>query len=371
MGYYDYKKDHYIYQYKDHLGNVRVSFGKNSAGALEITDANDYYPFGMNHLKTGNAFFGVGSYKNYKYNGKELQETGMYDYGARMYMPDLGRWGVVDPLAEKYFNISPFNYTANNPILFIDPKGMNPVYNWSTGKYMDGTQEVSFGQAMNSYGLNSDGSDCPKCKKTKEDGRKMISSARATGLNFAADNMEYFLNGKDRWSNDKKISSKFLKSNSSVRHATALNVAKLFNKKFGQQLDNMKLGETITLKGTWKDSYYASANELDLLYGSGGYTITTNVSVQVTRGKLSGLNGYTFSGDIDVSYFDTYNWDAGKGDYVPGFGYTDDSNFDDLVENGQAANFNMTSSWNINVSDWGYLSGGVKAGIINTIMQSR
>ncbi|WPO89700.1 DUF6443 domain-containing protein [Chryseobacterium sp. HR92] len=123
-GFYDYGKDQYIYQYEDHLGNARISFARNSAGALEITDANDYYPFGMNHLKTGNAFYGPGSYKNYKYNGKELQETGMYDYGARMYMPDLGRWGVVDPLAEKYFNISPFNYTANNPILYIDPDGM-------------------------------------------------------------------------------------------------------------------------------------------------------------------------------------------------------------------------------------------------------
>ncbi|RZJ36751.1 MAG: hypothetical protein EOO18_07250, partial [Chryseobacterium sp.] len=100
-GFYDYKKDQYIYQYRDHLGNARVSFRRNSAGALEITDANDYYPFGMNHLKSGNAFFGAGSYKNYKYNGKELQETGMYDYGARFYMPDIGKWGVVDPLAEK------------------------------------------------------------------------------------------------------------------------------------------------------------------------------------------------------------------------------------------------------------------------------
>ena len=50
-GFYDYQKDQYIYQYNDHLGNVRVSFGRNSTGALEITDSNNYYPFGMNHLK--------------------------------------------------------------------------------------------------------------------------------------------------------------------------------------------------------------------------------------------------------------------------------------------------------------------------------
>ncbi|WP_353938910.1 RHS repeat-associated core domain-containing protein [uncultured Chryseobacterium sp.] len=116
-------KNHYIYQYKDHLGNARISFARNSAGALEITDANDYYPFGMNHLKTGNAFFGSGTYKNYKYNGKELQESGMYDYGARMYMADIGRWGVVDPLPEIYRRYSPYNYTVNNPINFTDPDG--------------------------------------------------------------------------------------------------------------------------------------------------------------------------------------------------------------------------------------------------------
>lgn len=123
-GFYDYGKDQYIYQYKDHLGNTRISFARNSAGALEITDANDYYPFGMNHLKTGNAFFGSGSYKNYKYNGKELQETGMYDYGARMYMADIGRWGVIDPLAETSRRWSPYTYAYNNPMRFIDPDGM-------------------------------------------------------------------------------------------------------------------------------------------------------------------------------------------------------------------------------------------------------
>jgi len=116
----------YIYQYRDHLGNARVSFAKNSEGALEVTDTNNYYPFGLNHIEGMLSSSNFGGYYSYKYNGKELQETGMYDYGARMYMPDIGRWGVVDPMAEQMRRHSPFNYAFNNPIRFIDPDGMAP-----------------------------------------------------------------------------------------------------------------------------------------------------------------------------------------------------------------------------------------------------
>ncbi|MGX9987253.1 RHS repeat-associated core domain-containing protein, partial [Soonwooa purpurea] len=59
---------------------------------------------------------------NYKYNGMELQESGMYDYGARFYMPDIGRWGQHDPLSE--ITHDPFGYVYNNPIRYNDPTGM-------------------------------------------------------------------------------------------------------------------------------------------------------------------------------------------------------------------------------------------------------
>ncbi len=61
---------------------------------------------------------------NYQYGGKELQkETGWSDFGARMYMSDIARWGVIDPLAETTTRVNPYNYALNNPVMFIDPDG--------------------------------------------------------------------------------------------------------------------------------------------------------------------------------------------------------------------------------------------------------
>jgi RHS repeat-associated protein len=138
-GYYNFEKNQYIYSYTDHLGNVRLSYFKNPSGSAEVLEENNFYPFGLKHegynVQAGNPAY------NYGYNGKELQkETGWSDYGARMYMSDIGRWGVIDPLAETSRRFNPYNYAYNNPISFIDPDGRKALavdegwsWNVSTG----------------------------------------------------------------------------------------------------------------------------------------------------------------------------------------------------------------------------------------------
>ncbi|AMQ00084.1 RHS repeat-associated core domain protein [Pedobacter cryoconitis] len=112
----------YLYQYdlKDHLGNSRLSFDIFNNAPREVQH-DDYYPFG----KAFNSWT-FGQRNNYLYNGKELQgEWGRYDYGARFYDPLTGRWDVVDPMAENFDHVSPYNYGMNNPVLMTDPDGMD------------------------------------------------------------------------------------------------------------------------------------------------------------------------------------------------------------------------------------------------------
>ena len=106
----------YHYYLKDHQGNNRVVI--NQSGTVEET--NHYYPFGGVFGTTGNT-------QPYKYNGKEFDtKKGLnwYDYGARHYDAALGRFTTNDPLAEKYYSMSPYTYCADNPVKFIDPNGM-------------------------------------------------------------------------------------------------------------------------------------------------------------------------------------------------------------------------------------------------------
>ena len=71
-----------------------------------------------------------------------------------MYDPAVGSWTSLDPLAEKYYNVSPYAYCHNNPIRYIDPDGKNPIYNTS-GKYLGYTNEGFTGQIYVYYGMET------------------------------------------------------------------------------------------------------------------------------------------------------------------------------------------------------------------------
>ncbi len=137
----------YVFNYTDHLGNVRLSYSKDPrTNQLKILEENHYYPFGLKH-----SVYAAGRLRDfevdssnpeaehvfltpvtktdyqYKFGAKEWQDElglGWYDYHARNYDPALGRWNVIDPMAPKYFSHSPYAYTLNNPVYFIDPTGM-------------------------------------------------------------------------------------------------------------------------------------------------------------------------------------------------------------------------------------------------------
>lgn len=111
----------YEYFLKDHLGNTRIAFVDNS-GSPSLTQSIDYYPFG---LAFDNQCIS-GTDNKYLYNGKELQDElnlDWYDYGARFYDAQIGRFTTQDAYAEKYINLTPYQYGANNPIRYIDING--------------------------------------------------------------------------------------------------------------------------------------------------------------------------------------------------------------------------------------------------------
>ena len=112
----------FCYYDKDHLGNIHQVTEPDGTKTGNVIQKINYYPFGAQFCD-GSTDSNV---QSHKYNGKEFDKMhglNTYDYGARQYNPITARWDRMDPLAEKYYSISPYVYCMNNPIIHVDPDG--------------------------------------------------------------------------------------------------------------------------------------------------------------------------------------------------------------------------------------------------------
>ncbi len=170
-GYVEFKNNQYLYtyQYKNHLGNIRLTYRDGyrnhptleyaKDGVIQVTEIieeNNYYPFGLKHKGYNELadYSATNKYK-YAYGGKELNdELGLdwYDFHARQYDPSIGRMLQMDPNAYKYGKLTPYNYAFNNPALVVDPDGKDGIVTGS------GTKDDPYRIKANYYyyGLDSD-----------------------------------------------------------------------------------------------------------------------------------------------------------------------------------------------------------------------
>jgi RHS repeat-associated protein len=110
----------YEFNYTDNQENLRVAFS-NRNGNLEESQKATPDPWGLDIRPLS---FGGADKNNYQFLNREAwDDIGWINLNKRFYMPDIGRFGQVDPVTEEQEQYSLYHYSRNNPVRFSDPEG--------------------------------------------------------------------------------------------------------------------------------------------------------------------------------------------------------------------------------------------------------
>jgi RHS repeat-associated protein len=100
------------FQLSNHLGSVAIETDESA----EVISYEEYHPYGSTAYRSRTAQIEVGA-KRYRYTGMERdEETGLTYFSHRYYADFHIKWISVDPKKEKYFGLSPYHFTGNNPV---------------------------------------------------------------------------------------------------------------------------------------------------------------------------------------------------------------------------------------------------------------
>ena len=162
-----------FYYHSDHLGSTSYV----TDDSARITQYTAYLPYGELLVDEHSSSEDM----PYKFNGKELdEETGLYYYGARYMQPIASIWYGIDPLTEKYPDVSAYVYCMGNPVKYIDLDGKETYV--SANK--DGTYTVKGGVINKDNGIY-----CINGKK------KQLIGYSATPYSFFNPNTKEPING--------------------------------------------------------------------------------------------------------------------------------------------------------------------------------
>ena len=146
----------------DHLGSVRAVTDSDG----NVLHTYDYYPYGEDMAESASAVSPsspVTSLQPYRFNGKESQKfAGLpyLDYGARFYHQLSSRWTTLDPLAEKYYSVSPYAFCSGNPVNFAIEREQNELAHFAECEQRKALQGLNFvdWDGMDVWNVYEDGS---------------------------------------------------------------------------------------------------------------------------------------------------------------------------------------------------------------------